>query len=183
MFIIDTIQSFIESLEEKNFYKYLALTIGIIICIVSLIFFGYYRALNTINDRIIMINDLRENVQQALTASKKIKKQREQINTILAKDVDFKMGAYFTDLLASLKLTEKKQAVDYSHIDHVGAYRESILKAKLTDLTMKDLCELLYAIEKNQRMYVKELEIVKSRKGNLDINLTIATLEPKAFPT
>jgi hypothetical protein len=183
MFMIDSIQSFIESLEERDFYKYLALVLTTIIGLILLIFFMYYRATNTINNRITTINDLRDNVQQILTAAKKVKKQREQIDTILAQDENFRLGAYFDKTLTSLRLSEKRQAVDYSHIDHTGTYRENILKAKLTDMTMKDLCELLDDIEKNPRVYSKELDITKSRKGNLDINLTIATLEPKTFST
>jgi hypothetical protein len=183
MFIIDTIQSFIESLEERDFYKYLALSITVILGILFLVFFMYYRATNSIIDRITTINDLRENVQQILTASKKVKKQREEIDTILAQDENFKIGAYFDKTLTALRLSDKSQPPDYSHIDHTGAYRENILRAKLTDMTMKDLAELLNDIEKNQRVYTKELEITKSRKGNLDINLTIATLERKVAST
>lgn len=179
MFILNRIQGFIESLEERDFYKYLSLFIVTTICLVVLLFFLYNRATDAAINRIAAINESRETVQQILTSSKKVTQQREEINNILAKDENFKIGDFFDNALSSLRLSDKKQGKEYSHIDHDGAYREIILKSRLTDMTMKELCELLYSIEKNPRLYSKDLEITKSRKGNLDINLTIATLEPK----
>lgn len=182
MYIIDALRLQIDSLNEKDFYKYLSFSVASVTLLVILIFFRYYRVTNELTERLSTINDQREEIRRILTIAKQAKKQREQIDSILAQDESFKIGGYFNVLLDSLRLTEKKQAVDYSHIDHIGAYRESILKAKLTDMNMKELSELLYEIEQNKRVYCKELEITKSRKnqGTLDINLTIATLESKA---
>src|SRR5947199_138451 len=87
-----------------------------ILCIFLIIFFRYYRVTNELGNRMNSINDQREEVRRILTIAKQAKKQREQINAILAQDESFKIGGYFNALLDSLQLTEKKQAVDYSHI-------------------------------------------------------------------
>jgi beta-lactamase regulating signal transducer with metallopeptidase domain len=68
-----------------------------------------------------------------------------------------------------------------SQIDH-DTYRESILKVELSDMNMKQLCELLDELNKNKRINTKELEITKSKtaKRSINVALTIATLEPRS---
>lgn len=46
---------------------------------------------------------------------------------------------------------------------------------------MKQLTELLYELEQKKRIYIKKLEIEKSKKTNnsIDVIITIATLLPK----
>ena len=48
-------------------------------------------------------------------------------------------------------------------------------------MTMKDLTELLKEVEQNKRVFAKELEIIASKKtaNTIDVNFTIATLEPQ----
>jgi hypothetical protein len=45
-------------------------------------------------------------------------------------------------------------------------------------MNMQNLVELLYAIEQKQRIYIKRLEIERSKKqpSSIDVQLAIATL-------
>jgi ribosomal protein S17E len=60
-----------------------------------------------------------------------------------------------------------------------------LLNAKFDTMNMRQLCELLDAVEQNKRIYTKELEIIKSKKvpNTIDVNLTIATLQAKPETT
>lgn len=177
---IDKIKDFIENLEIKAFYKYLAITLSVIVLIVGIVVFNFYRKIHALDERIALINDQRTLAQRILTKDEQVKKQRIAVNAILAQNVDFIIGDYFNKILTKLQLIDKqKSSIEVSHIDHGDGYTETILKAKLTDMNMRQLCDLLAEIEKTERVYPKELEIIKGKNRTIDINLAIATLEPK----
>lgn len=177
---IDKIRNFIENLETKDFYKYLAIALSVIIVIIGILIFNFYRKIHNLNERIALINDQRIVAQRILTQDEQVKKQRIAVNAILAQDPDFIIGNYFNKILTKLGLIDKqKSSIEVSHIEHGDGYKETILKAKLTDMNMKQLCDLLSEIEKTERVYPKELEIVKGKNKTIDVNLAIATLEPK----
>ncbi len=64
-------------------------------------------------------------------------------------------------------------------------YEERSLEIKFTDITMKELAQLLQDIEQKKRIYSKSLEINVSKKQphTIDVNLTIATLHKKIAQT
>ena len=117
-------------------------------------------------------------MKRILTRAASVQQQRKEVDAILEEDKDFKIGGYFKDVLTKLVLTSKKAVESPSQIDREGKYRESILNVKFTDMDMKQLSELLNEIEKNKRIFTKELEVTTSRKTpqKIDVNLTIATL-------
>ncbi|HSW73913.1 MAG TPA: hypothetical protein VLG71_02035 [Candidatus Limnocylindria bacterium] len=179
---VEKIQSFIDSLEERTFYAYLAGFAGFALIFAVLIIFFYYRSLAHVEDQINFINDKRIEVKRLLTTYEQVKRQRNEVDTLFGEDVGFKIAGYFTSLLARLNLQDKKTTTDQiSRVEHEGKYQETVLKAQLTDMNMKELCVLLSEIEHNKRIYTKELDITKSKKKPraLDITLTIAALEPK----
>lgn len=186
MAFIEKIQNIITDLEDKMFYTYLAIALGIIVLLVSSIIFYYYSSRSTVQERIEMIHEQRAKAKRILTTYEHVKKHKAEVDAIIAENEGFKIGGYFEEVLTLLDLGEKRTSKeDYSHVTHENKYDEHILKAKLTNMNMKQLCELLNILENNKRIYTKELEIVKSKhaKKAIDVTLTIATLEPRALPT
>ncbi len=185
MEVIEKIFRFIDNLDSRQFYIYLASSLAILLLLASGIIWRYYSSIHAIQDRIETINEQRERAKRLLSQYENIKKHRTEVDALLAKNPDFKIGGYFGSVLATLGLTDKKTTADeYSRIDH-NKYTEIIFKAKLTDMNMKQLCELLYTLDSNKRIYTKELEITKSKQTRkaIDVTLTIATLEPKSVIT
>lgn len=59
-------------------------------------------------------------------------------------------------------------------------YNQVKLEGSISDLDMKQLTELLNAIEQEERIYIEKLEIAKDSKNKkIDVHLVIATYEPK----
>lgn len=184
MKVVENIRNFVDSLEEKQFYTYLGVLLFGAILIMSLIVWRYYSQVHSINEQIETINEQREETKRILTSARRVQQQRAEVDALLGQDPNFKIGGYFEDVLNKLGLADKKTAsdkIEHSQIDHEGKYKESIRKAKLTGMNMRQLTELLHELEQNKRIFIKELEISKSIKQSktLDISLTIATLEPK----
>ncbi len=179
---LERIQNYIANLDQKNLYKLIAITIGSLIIVVGLLVFRYYRRVNYLVGEINTINEQRELVKRIMIQADRVKKQRAEVDTMIAEDEGFKIGGYFNSILSKLHLIDRKTVDETAYIDHEGKYRESILKAKLIDMTMKDVCELLNELDQKKRIYTKELELVavtKTARPTLEVSLTIGTLEPK----
>ena len=67
---------------------------------------------------------------------------------------------------------------DWSTQELVPGYTEIKLDVGLSGLNMKQLVDLLYKIEQNERVYTKDLKIIKNLKSpTIDVTLVIATFE------
>jgi hypothetical protein len=177
--IINKIQSFIDQLEEKQFYYYAGGFLGILVLMTGgLMYYNYSRS-SSLTSELAELNDERETtVRMLLTKSHRVQKEQSEINAMLAESSDFKIGAYFIEVRNKLGLTPSLEAT--SQADREDDYRESSLKARFDAITMKQLLELLQQLEQNERIYTKDLEIKKSKSPRaIDVELTIATLQPK----
>jgi hypothetical protein len=181
MEFIDKIYTYISELDEKRFYQYIIGFLGAIVILMLLIMFQYYRSVSSLKAEIANINDSREQARIILDKGQIVKKEQREIDAIIAKNENFKIAGYFEDLLAKLGLSNKKASLEVASPGKEGKYRESILIAKFSGMSMKELTELLQELELNRRVFTKELEITASQKlaNSIDVTLTIATLEPK----
>jgi len=182
MKFLNNIKAFIATRDKNEFYYYLiGFLAGLLIVSASIMYYqlssvDYWR--KRIND----INELREEIRKVIDKDQHVLSQRAEVNKMLAETPDFKIDGYFTDLLTKLNLTTHKTLSSVTYADRGDPeYREVLLNAKFDTMNMKQLCELLDAIEQTKRVYTKELEIVKSKKipNTIDVNVTIATLQAK----
>lgn len=184
MNFIDKSKNFILSLDEKSFKRYIYVLISIVLVLVGLIFYRHYSKIGRLRKELQTINRSREEAQVILTKDVQVKKQKKIVDEILEKGKNFKILQYFdsiTDLLRlSNNVKDKKVSVNELENLRTKEYSEVKLDASLTGIDMKQLVELLNEFEKNERIYTKNLEIIKSsRVPALDVNITIATLQPK----
>jgi hypothetical protein len=182
MNIFERIKHFIDNLEQRTFYLYVGGSLLGLLVIIGIILYSYYSALANLEERMLTINEQRLNVKRMLAVYERVKKHKTEVDALMAQEPNFKIISYFDGVLIKLGLADKKTIQTPSHIEHEGAYSETILKVQLTDMDMKQLCEVLNELEHNKRIFTKELEIIKSKKKKkvLDVALTIATLEPKS---
>ena len=179
MIVIENIKNYLKNIQEKTFYQYLAGVVGVIVVLCGLIFFLYFRSISNLKQEISNLNDSRDRAKEILDQAEKVQKQRTAVDTILAQEPDFKIAGYISDLLAKkgLKPTQETAADGYQE----GNYLEKLLTIQLQEISMRDLTELLDEIEQKERLYLKEIDINKSKKSpkTIDVTMTIATLLPK----
>lgn len=187
MNIIDKFGDLVEQLNTKDFYKYIGSALIVILLIFIFIIYRFFGSINHYKKELKVINTQREEMQELLEKAKRIKEQKQAINTMLEADPDFRIGGYFRKVLEQLNLTNKAEKFnDVTTQERTEqGYNESILSVKLIDVNMKELAELLDVLEQNKRIYSKELDIQRSKKapGTLEVQLTIATLQPRSQPT
>lgn len=175
------IQAYLDNIDAKHFYRYCLGFIAALCLISSLIMFQYYRKVRSLKNKIETVNGMREEVRTILGKVQHVKKEQREVDELLKQDPNFKIAGYFEEVLSKTGLNRKKASLEVTSPAREGKYQESLLNVKLTDMTMKELTELLQEIEQNKRVFTKELEITASRKNanSIDVNLTIATLEPR----
>ena len=182
MEIIKKIDDFLRSLERKDFYIYVSATLGVLCVFLALFFWQYYSSGSYYYGEIESINEKRSDVIKRLfEREKKIKLEQKEVDKLLAKDPNFKIKQYIEQLLQDLRLQGKKGASSTSSIEQEN-YRENSLQISFAGMNMKELCELLKKIEETKRVFIKRVDIQKSKKiaNTIDVSLEIATLFPKS---
>jgi len=184
MQFITKIKDIIASWEKKDFYIYVGTFIGFFVLMtLAIVFYSRYKT-NGLRREIDNINELRESdVKKILTDARDIDRQKEEISEILAQDKNFKIGEIFKGLLKQLGISDKQEGLTtISRSEREDIYTEEKLQARLINMNMQQLTELLHEIEQSKRIYAKELEITKSLKkaNTIEVSITIATLQPKA---
>lgn len=181
MGFLEKIADQINRLDRREFTIYSAIAAAFFVLILSVIVFRYYRQINQLKRRINVVNELREETQRLLTQYARIEQQKAQVNELLTEDEDFKLGGYIKDLLTAHHLDNKKKSEQYSYGATEGDYRESIRTIQLVDMSMQELAQLLDDIEHKKRVYIKSIEITRSKKRphTIDVTLTVATLQSK----
>jgi len=182
MEFINKLRLTIEGMGKRDFYKYLFIILGVIVLLAGFVVFRYYRKINDLNDQIAFVNATREEeVRTILRRMDDVEQQRKKVNDVLDKDKKFKIAGYFKQLIEQQGLSTNKTKETSTTVTLPNGYQEVSLSTGFIGLTMKQLTELLDALEKNERVYAKNLEITKSKRmpKKIDVNVTIATLEPK----
>lgn len=178
MQFLESIQIFLDSLDMQRFYRYTLVFTGIVGIMLGLIVVQYYRKVTTLKKSIAAINQQREIARGILGSVQHVKKDQREVDELIRQSPDFNIIHRFKEMLGSNIQAPK---IDTELTGREGKYQERTLNAKLVDMSMKELAELLQKIEQNKRVYPKVLEIVPSRKtpNAIDVNLSIATLEPR----
>lgn len=171
------LQQYFESLEKKKFTTISLLYVVGVCGLAFGITILFYQKMSHLSIRIAEVNDLRDEARIVREKAQQVQAQRSAVNSMLSEDRDFKIGQFFNDLLQKLSLIDKKSTEDTVQIDREDDYRETELAAKLVGMNMKQVAELLQQIEQTKRIYIKKLDIIKSKKnGLLEVEIIFATL-------
>lgn len=185
MKIMQQIQDVLDAIDTKDFYKYIGGIVVVIVLIFCLLVYRFYSNVNYYKSELNTINNQREEIRDLLEIAALTKEQKQSINALLESDPDFKIAGYFKKVLDQLGLTQKETSSTVVPQERGEQdYNEIVLSAKFTDMTMKELTELLNVLEKNKRIYTKDLEIQRSKKApkTIEVQLTIATLQSRTEP-
>jgi len=178
MKFLRSLQNKVLQFEQKEFYRNSGIFLGVICFLIFGIFYYYYSTIFSIKRDLKKINSRREEAQLILKKLQTVTKQKDEVDTLLDKEKNFKIQSYFDDTVKQLGLTSnQKRDADVSEEALQKGYSEIKLVAQFKSITMEQLCKLLEALEQKPRIYVKELVITKARGASLDITLTIATLK------
>ena len=184
MTFFDNLQARISRLDKKTWYQYLAITAAVFFLIVGLILFFYYSSVSRWQQKIEEINEMRQEAKSVLNKAVRVQKDRAQVMALLEEDPNFKIREYMQGLFERVGISLQDNIslqTSVSTTTTQDGYREDLATYQLVGITMRQLTELLNEIEENKRVYIKDLEISKSKKvpHTIDVDIKVATMMPK----
>ena len=178
----EKIKNLIDASDTKTIRAYI---IGSAIALFLLLFlyaFIFYRTIGKLKTQLNAVNRRRTEATEILERYQQVKRQQATVDAILAKEKNFKISQAFEQLLDKVNIrVNKAQEPETTSQQVLDGYTEWTLYANLINLNTKKLSELLYAIEQEERIYTKEIDIEKvGNDRTINVKITIATLEQKA---
>ncbi len=178
MVSLESIKDYIQGLNQKEMMRIVVAYLVIFVCLVSFLVYNHVNALGSAEQKTKLLNKARKEVQLILTEHDHIKSKKSEVDALLAKDTNFYIQKYCQDALNDLKLTNQSPLSLVSNTWPNGYIEESV-QINISQITMKQACQLLQALQKNQLVFVKNLDIVKgSVAKKINVNMLVATLKP-----
>jgi hypothetical protein len=180
--ITQTLQ-FIQSLNKKEFQKYLLMTISsIAILALGTTYYVYHKSSN-LTSQIRKLNLQTNKIAKLLSKNQFLETEEIKIQELLKSRPDFNMNTYFEQFYTkhNLKPEPNWKPEEGSVIEGSQAgisYQEIVLKAVFKNQTMQTLVTVLQDIYKEPIVYLKELEIT-AEKSKINFELTLATKKYK----
>lgn len=183
----EKIKNFITSLEEREFYLYSAAFVGILGICMALLIYWHYSSVTNWKNQLMTLKKQRLETKNLLQNYEQFKQDQAAVSDILATDTTFKILEYYNDLINTLKLRSfqaKEPSEPITENLEEGAKEKTITTA-FNNLTMKQVTDILAAIESNPRVYAKKLTMDKISKDRpkLNVTLDIATIESPSAET
>jgi len=177
MKIFQKIHAYLYTLDTKDFYKNIGIFLGANIIACVLILYIFSTTISSLKESLQDNYKKEQETKQLLDRLQKVKKQSEEINSILEREPTFRIKNFYDDLLKKLNLESKqRRQADVSEEEVLkGRYTEVRLNSYLNGIDTRQLCDILQALEQKSRIYMKELVITK-KDSLIDVNITIATL-------
>lgn len=181
MALFDRIKNTIKNLDERDFYTYAGIGFGILLFILALLLYWQRSSINAWTSKLKQLQKQRTETKRLLSDKLQFEQERKTLNDKLQAEPDFKIRGYYDELVSKLNLRPfiGKDPSEPTTESLEGGAKERTLTAQFTNITTKQLTDILSAIENNPRVFAKRMVIDKIAKDTpkLNVTLDIATIE------
>lgn len=183
MISLDFIKDYIQGLNRKEVLRIFGIYFLGFTILVGLLLYRHFNLIADMKQKMKALNKARQDVQVILTEYGHIKSKQHDVDQLLAKDKGFYIQKYYQDTVANAHIANQT-ASNLNSQTWPNGYIEESLQINLLQITMQQMCEFLQALQSNQRVFVKNLDITKANTDKkINVNMTIATLKPVADKT
>lgn len=178
MQFLQNIKIHIAQLDQKTFLAYMIGFLAGNLLIMSGIFYYYYSAVADLNDQITELNGKRSEMRILFERETRVKEQEAAVKKMLSQDNAFIIAKEFKEICAKINMQPTGEPVQSESLKLQGKYREFTLSTRFDNVDMKQICELLQAIEEVKRIYTKSIDITRTQgmPAKLNVTLVIGTL-------
>jgi type II secretory pathway component PulM len=174
---LDSIKDYIQGLSYKEVTRILYGYIILFMIVVGFLLYRHFNAISDAEKKMKLLNKGRQDIQIILTEYAHIKNKKNEVDLLLGKDKNFYIQKYYQDALTESNITNQSSSNLVSQTWPNGYIEESV-QINLSQITMKQLCEFLQILQKNPRVFLKNLDILKgSVDKKINVNMSIATLK------
>jgi len=178
MLSLESIQDYLHGLNQKEMMRVVAAFFICFSFIISFLLFRHFNTLHEIEQKTKILNKARQEIQLILTQYDQVKSKKEEVDHILMTDKNFYLVKYYQDTIQASSIVNKTVSNLMTQPGPSG-YDEESLQINFTQITMKQLSEFLQNIQNNNRVAIKNLNIIKSPvPKKINAGLAIATLKP-----
>jgi hypothetical protein len=180
MEFLERLRDTIHSLEERDFYKYLAAFFGGICLLLGLLIYIHYRKVSRYTEELKTVDSARNQTKKILSDFRVVTQQKHQVESILSENENFLIGDAFQSIVQRLGLKPYlSESTTPATGEPVSGLTEVHISAHFASITMKQLTDLLSAIAQVPQLYTKDLTIKRSARGrSVDVDINVGTLEP-----
>lgn len=176
MKVFETLRDFIGGFDRRDLIRYSSLYIGVCVTIIVLLLIRHFYLVSDAQEKIQQVNQARKSVQKILTKFTLVEQQKKKVDVLLKEK--FYIEKFFEEHIKKLKINGSSKK---SSENKENGYTEESLSITLTQATTQQLCDLLQVIEKEQRIYIKFVDITKAGNARkISVSMSIATLIPKS---
>ncbi len=184
MTLTEKLREVLESMNEKQFFTYVAAATGLFILFIMASLFFFYRSNSYLYGEIKKLNMERKgDIRKLLIKAEHIQQQKKEVQDLIQQDPGFLLNQFLDTTLNTAHLTEKKEVTGRLITQDLPdeSLSEQRLEVTLNTINMRELVEFLALIEDNKRVYIKKLDIAKSKTtpNTLEVVIGLATLIPK----
>ena len=181
MALLEYIRDYIAHYDDRQIRKATILAAATFCLTLMYLFYARHKNSEEFLGRISSLNKERVRTQKIISLRAQLKSERQDADLLLSEDKNFRLLDYFNQLMKEIGIMPSSSPQVGTPRDLDMGYNEVELTALFMNINTKQLVVLLENIDKNKRIYTKELLIDKSQKTpTIDIKLIIATLEPVA---
>lgn len=178
MISLESIKDFIQGLNHKEIIRFLCVYIIGFMFLVGFLLYRHFNIIAGAEQKIKLLNKGRQDIQIILTEYDQIKSKKNEVDHLLTEDKNFYLLKYYQDTISSVKIENQISPSLVSGPGPVG-YTEESIQVNLNQITMKQLCEFLQALQAKPRVSIKNLDILKGNvEKKINVNMSISTLKP-----
>ncbi len=183
--VVQSLMNVLWQLDEKQQRRVLAIIVGGLVLFFGGLMYLQVRSLGKLRREMIAINADRVKIRDLLSRNEFLKQEQQRGQAIIDQDKHFKLSEYIETLVAHLGIKNNLKSYpvtinDLEQLQSLG-YQEVKMDAEFVDLNMQQLVRLLQELEQNNRIDIKMVDLVRSKKDNaLDVTIALSTLQHKA---
>jgi hypothetical protein len=182
MAVLTRVKEFIRGLDERDVYLYMGGTLAFLLLLLGIQIYFHYSRVSRHAENLTKLDTQRTQTRKILANQKSVSLQQARAEEILEENKNFRIGEAYQSIISKLGLASNQpdQPIPREG-ETVSGKKEVLLDSHLSNISMKQLTDLLSAIANVNQMYPKSLVIKKvPNAAAVDVDLTVATLEPAA---
>ncbi len=182
---IEQAATFIQSLNQQEFKKYLIITLTVIGTLALISTYYVYHTNESLAKQINALNLQINKIKTLSAQSEQLLKEEESIKELIGKHPDFEMSSYFENFYTKNKITPEPNWKPEEGTVIEGStkgvlYKEIVLMATFKNQTMQKLVTIINDIYRDKIIYLKNVDIT-SQGSKINFDLTIATKQMEAL--
>ena len=176
MKVLDNLAIYIQTLNKRDFKRYLGLFLGVVTIIVAMIAYYTYSKSSFLVSEIKKLEILVGKSSKIIAQNEKLEEQEQQLQQLLEQNKEFSMKTFFEQFCSQQGITPDAgwETINLP-VEGNDKFDEVSLSATFKNQTTQNLVKVLEALDKKEIIHIKELSIKNAGNKKITFDITIAT--------